>query len=88
MTGPIIFLDTLLHAITHAGQYNKNDQFRPYVGDAARAVNPKTPGSILVSTTLDELSLDGNCSLREAIQAANQDHAVDMCAAGSGCDRL
>ncbi|MBK7177693.1 MAG: DUF11 domain-containing protein [Chloroflexi bacterium] len=39
---------------------------------------------ISVTTALDELDANGLCSLREAIQAANTDTAVDACAAGSG----
>jgi CSLREA domain-containing protein len=42
--------------------------------------------AITVNTTADELSTNGNCSLREAIQAANTDAAVDACTAGSGDD--
>jgi CSLREA domain-containing protein len=41
---------------------------------------------ILVDTTADELDQDGNCSLREAMLAANRDIAVDNCLAGSGAD--
>lgn len=41
---------------------------------------------IVVSTTADELNSDGDCSLREAIQAANTDSAVDDCVAGTGDD--
>jgi len=36
----------------------------------------------------DELRADGDCSLREAIQAANTDAAVDACPAGSGADTI
>ena len=36
--------------------------------------------------TLIELNSDGDCSLREAIQAANTDTMVDACMAGSGVD--
>ncbi len=36
--------------------------------------------TITVTTTDDELNADGDCSLREAIQAANTDTAVDDCA--------
>lgn len=39
--------------------------------------------TIAVTTTTDELNLDGDCSLREAIQAANTNAAVDACPAGS-----
>ena len=41
-----------------------------------------------VNTTEDELNSDGDCSLREAIQAANTDMAVDGCAAGNGADTI
>ncbi len=42
--------------------------------------------TITVTTAADELNNDGDCSLREAIQAANTDTAVDACPAGSGDD--
>ncbi|MCB9134945.1 MAG: CSLREA domain-containing protein [Anaerolineales bacterium] len=45
-------------------------------------------GTITVNTTADELNNDGNCSLREAIIAANTDAAVDACPAGSGADTI
>ncbi len=40
----------------------------------------------MLATADDELNGDGDCSLREAIQAANLNTAVDACAAGSGAD--
>lgn len=43
-------------------------------------------GGIVVTTTADELNNDGDCSLREAIRAANTDSTVDGCFAGSGAD--
>lgn len=43
---------------------------------------------ITVTTTRDEISQNGNCSLREAILAANDDAAVDACSAGEGTDTL
>ena len=42
--------------------------------------------TITVNTTDDEVNGDGDCSLREAILAANSDTAVDACTAGSGND--
>jgi CSLREA domain-containing protein len=39
--------------------------------------------SITVTTFDDELNNDGDCSLREAISAANSNSAVDACPAGS-----
>lgn len=42
--------------------------------------------TITVTTTVDELNADGDCSLREAIQAANANAAVDACPAGTAVD--
>lgn len=44
--------------------------------------------SLTVTTTEDELNEDGDCSLREAIVAANTDTAVDACIAGNGADTI
>lgn len=44
--------------------------------------------TINVNTTVDELNSDGDCSLREAVVAANTDTAVDNCTAGSGTDTI
>jgi CSLREA domain-containing protein len=54
---------------------------------AALALALPTPASagvveIFVTTTEDELNEDGDCSLREAIAAANTDLPVDACTAG------
>ena len=48
---------------------------------AASATTVITP-----STTGDDITSNGNCTLREAVQAANTDAAVDQCPAGSGTD--
>ncbi len=42
--------------------------------------------NIAVTTTNDELNADGDCSLREAIQAVNTRTSVDACPAGTGND--
>src|SRR3954451_18061289 len=44
--------------------------------------------AIHVNTTADDTTVDGNCSFREAVQAANTDHAVDGCPAGNGTDTI
>ncbi|MEZ4862378.1 MAG: choice-of-anchor D domain-containing protein [Caldilineaceae bacterium] len=44
--------------------------------------------TITVTTTTDELNADGDCSLREAIQAASTNAAVDACSAGSDADTI
>ena len=44
--------------------------------------------TINVNTTDDELNSDGDCSLREAVRAANSDTTVDACPAGSGADTI
>jgi CSLREA domain-containing protein len=42
--------------------------------------------TIEATTFADNLTNNGDCSLREAIQAANTDTAVDACPAGSGAE--
>lgn len=49
---------------------------------------PLHAATLTVTTTTDELNVDGDCSLREAVQAANSNTAVDACAAGSGDDEI
>jgi CSLREA domain-containing protein len=44
--------------------------------------------TITVDDTNDEINADGSCSLREAIQAANTDVAIDGCTAGDGADSV
>jgi CSLREA domain-containing protein len=44
--------------------------------------------TITVTTTTDENNSDGDCSLREAIRAANTNQAVDACPAGSSTDTI
>jgi CSLREA domain-containing protein len=44
---------------------------------------------VTVTTYADELNIDGDCSLREAVRAANTNTAVDGCAAGTpGVDTI
>jgi uncharacterized repeat protein (TIGR01451 family)/CSLREA domain-containing protein len=43
---------------------------------------------ITVTTTVDDITENGNCTLREAIIAANSDTAVDACPAGNGADTI
>ena len=44
--------------------------------------------TITVDTADDEMNGDGDCSLREAVEAANTDAAVDGCSAGDGQDTI
>lgn len=48
----------------------------------ALAQRPAEAASITVTTATDELNADGDCSLREAVRAANTNLAVDACPAG------
>jgi CSLREA domain-containing protein len=50
--------------------------------------SPAWAAEITVNTTTDERNTDGDCSLREAIDAANTNTAVDECAAGTGEDTI
>ena len=47
------------------------------------AAAPAFAATITVDTLADELNADGDCSLREAVQAANTNAAVDACTAGA-----
>lgn len=52
-------------------------------------VGSASAATIVVNTVSDELNSNGDCSLREAIQAANLNRAVGACAAGEpGLDRI
>lgn len=51
-------------------------------------LGPASAATIDVNTTDDELNADGDCSLREAVYAANTDTAIDACTAGSGQDTV
>jgi CSLREA domain-containing protein len=55
---------------------------------AVRFAKSAQSALITVNTLKDEMDVDGNCSLREAIQAANLDTEVDACPAGSGADTI
>ena len=53
---------------------------------AIALINISHAATINVDSSSDALQNDDNCTLREAVQAANTDQAVDRCAAGSGAD--
>lgn len=49
---------------------------------------PAWAATISVTTVDDELNVDDDCSLREAISSANADQGFDACTAGSGADEI
>ena len=66
-------------------------RIRPYRAVAVLAlvlgaVSGAQSTTIAVNSPADSLAIDGNCTLREAIIAANTDTSVDACPAGSGAD--
>jgi CSLREA domain-containing protein len=50
------------------------------------AILPARAATIIVDTTIDDNTINGNCSLREALAAANTNTSKDNCTAGSGAD--
>jgi CSLREA domain-containing protein len=50
--------------------------------------NDATGATINVTVTGDDLTNNSNCTLREAVQAANLNQAVDACPAGTGADLI
>jgi uncharacterized repeat protein (TIGR01451 family)/CSLREA domain-containing protein len=55
---------------------------------AALGGPPAWAASLTVDTLADSVAADAFCSLREAIQAANTDSAVNECPAGDGADTI
>lgn len=55
---------------------------------AVALVTPANAATITVNTTADENGTGPACSLREAINSANQDQAIEGCPAGSGSDTV
>ena len=72
---------------TSRAQGNACDQ-GAFESSYSATVIPPTHHIITVDTTDDEINSDGDCSLREAIQSANTDTAVDGCTAGDGWDTI
>lgn len=54
----------------------------------AGPVQVAAAASLTVTTTADELNADGDCSLREAVRAANTNLPVDQCPAGGSTDTI
>jgi CSLREA domain-containing protein len=57
---------------------------------AAVLIAPATAdaGTITPNTFTDDNTANGNCTLREAIRAANANAAIDACTAGTGADTI
>jgi RTX calcium-binding nonapeptide repeat (4 copies) len=56
------------------------------VGIAVLAPVPAGAATITPTVFVDDLTVNGNCTLREALVAANTNAPLDGCAAGSGAD--
>gem|GEM_PF-1392491 len=55
----------------------------------AAQVAPTYAATITVDTTADDFTVNGNCTLREAVEAANTNAVVDTCASGAaGADDI
>ena len=52
------------------------------------SARPSLAATITVTSSGDLVAVDGDCTLREAVRAANTDTAVDGCAAGRFADRI
>ena len=48
-------------------------------------VRAAAPTRLIVNTPIDELNSDGDCSLREAIQAAKHEHGSGWLCSGQWC---
>jgi CSLREA domain-containing protein len=76
-------------AITARAVAGQGSASSPKTPAALTAYRPDQDGTeIEVDTAEDEMEEDGDCSLREAIEAANTDSDVDECPAGDGADEI
>src|SRR5262245_41378436 len=58
------------------------------VAVALLAVPAAHAATITPNALVDDNTANGNCTLREAVRAANMNAAVDACPAGSGADTI
>ena len=79
MTLSIIF--NMLEAPNHV-LASGNSIFKSRIDRKPDKYPPQIQSTILVNTLEDELNGDGDCSLREAIAAANSNSGVDACLSG------
>ena len=61
---------------------------RPVESTENQAAADEPTSSDDSSASLDAIIVEGNCSLRDAIESANEDRPVDGCRAGSGADTI
>ncbi len=66
--------------------FMRRSLFVPTLLASSLASTTSFAATITVSTTDDEVNADGDCSLREAFDAAANDAAVDACTAGDAGD--
>lgn len=59
-----------------------------FVFSGIGAARPTFAATLTVTTVADEVVDDGQCSLREALAAANDDISVDSCGTGGGSDTI
>ena len=83
----VIFLSLLLITSMILGTKPSGTIVAYFSSVAETPINMPTT-DIAVTTTTDELNSDGDCSLREAVQAANTHTQVDACPAGNGDDTI
>ena len=79
--------------MTHQSKYFLGRKVQPTVAPLTAAVSlalgaTSLQAATITVNTLDDGSVAGQCTLRDAFEAANTDTAVAGCAAGSGADEI
>lgn len=79
--------------MTHPTKYALQPPFRPTIAPLTAAVSlalaaSNLPAATITVDTLADGSIPVDCTLRDAIEAANTDATVAGCAAGSGADEI
>ena len=74
----------LIHAAATTGRVlaSSNDNTTRFIAEPSGQDSSGIQANLAVNTLEDELNNDGDCSLREAIQAANTNTPVDACGSG------
>jgi CSLREA domain-containing protein len=72
----------------HVRAYATNSVGTAYGSNLTFTMRPLAPTTITVNDVADSMAVDGNCTLREAVQASNTDDAIDACPAGNGADTI
>src|SRR4030066_1275723 len=79
-----LILSTLIYLVGSSSQAlaSGDSTSKWWVGKESTKSTDEPQATLVVNTLMDELNSDGDCSLREAIEAANTNAPIDACGSG------